>query len=251
MAQTQILNDYPKSSCQCYGCSNVNRQIACAGYPTNISVLNCDIPKTLDCINTLPFRRGNQPTDDRGYMMLNPQAYTNKLATDFIGYSNNCVSGCNSTLYKSSDPRLIDPVLAQDLLLDTVPMDSSLRLDQIYTDPRLCNYGKDYRTYSDITAGQILYYVDRSIQDAYFEPNFVSTANVDSYIYQDPMSALKPRYDRYPLSCDNPVQNTKDKFEYCLSSMQDSTAFREDIMSKQMAKMNQQSWTARYGSSYC
>lgn len=247
-----IINDYPKSSCNCYDCTDsFFSNIPCTGYPTNMSVLNCTFPSSLDCINTLPFRNGNQPIDSKGYMMLNPQAYTNKLATDFKEFKNDCSNGCSNYVYKSTDPRLIDAVLAQDLALDTVPMDSSIKLSEVYTDPRLCDYGKNYRTYSDIGAGQIVYYVDKSIQDAYFEPNFVDTAYVKSYVYQDPMSSLKPRYDRYPITCDNPVQNTKDKFKYCLSSMDDSTSFREDIMSKQMSKMNEQSWTARYGASYC
>ena len=239
--ECQTISDYPKSSCQCYDCTNKLPPTICEGIPTNLAVFNCKVPNSLDCVNTLTFRQNNQPTDQKGYYFLNPAAYTNKLATDFIEKGGQ---------FMSTDPRLIDAPLAQTLTLDTVPMDSSMKLCSIYTDPRLCNYGKGYKTYSDITAGQILYYVDESISDAYFSPNFVSTASIDSYVYQDPMSSLKPRYDRYPLTCDNKVLNIKDKFKYCLSSMEDTTNFREDIMSKQMSKRNEQSWTARWAGAY-
>jgi hypothetical protein len=254
MATTEYTyNDYPESSCSCYKCTNKSYPLMCSGVPTNLGVYNCEVPSYFDCYDKLTFKKGQEPSSKQGWWYINPQAVTDKMPSmEFQQVKCNDPSNPNCKVgYVSSDPRLIDAVFGTTMILDTAPMDSSIKLGDIYDDPRLCNYGQGYRTYSDITAGDIVYYNDESIQGPFFEPNFVSTANVESYLYQDPMSALKPHYERTPLKCDNPMTNESTKFNYCLSWMQDSTEHREDIMSKQLAKTNQMRYAPRYFNNSC
>jgi hypothetical protein len=60
------------------------------------------------------------------------------------------------------------------------------------------------------------------------------------------MGAIKPHYERVPLKCNDYLTSEKRIYDHCLSWMDDSTSFREDIMSLQMSKMNEQKWTSRW-----
>lgn len=245
----EIIHDYPKSSCRCYECTTKEYITPCLGIPTNLSVVNCKEPNLFECYNKLPFDANKrQPVNKNGMYYLNPQAITNKYATDFEQIDPKCPGF--APLYRSTDPRLIDPLRALSIALDRPPTDTNLKLDTIYSDPRLCNYGKNYRTYSDISAGRISYYVDKSTEDAYFGPNFVNTSEIDSYVYKDPMGSLQPTYDRNPIKCNDRINSQKNNYDYCLSWMDDSIEQREDIMSKQMETRNQQRWEPRWANLY-
>jgi hypothetical protein len=248
MTTEYTYNDYPQSSCLCYKCTNKGYPLMCSGVPTNLGVYNCEVPAYFECYDRLKFREDIEPNPKEGYYYINPQVVTDKMPSmEFQQVKCEDPSNPNCKVgYISSDPRLIYSPYGTTMMLDTAPMDSSIKLGDIYDDPRLCNYGQGYRTYSDITAGQITYYIDKSIEDPLFSPNFVSSARVTGELYQDPMSALKPEYNRYPLKCNDPLTSEKQNYEYCLSWMQDSTEFREDLMSLQMRKRNQERWEPRF-----
>jgi hypothetical protein len=62
------------------------------------------------------------------------------------------------------------------------------------------------------------------------------------------MGAMKPEYNRNPIvNTYNPTVTTAKSYPYCLSYIQDSQSFREDIMALQQRKNNQEKWTARWG----
>jgi len=218
-----IIYDYPKSSC----CNDV--QCKCknrCGIPTNLGVYNCDTK----CYNEV-FKLGDEPRVKCGFTYLNPQVYMNKNACDFT-YEN-----CET--FKSQDPRLIDVPRAFKMNLDRPPMDSSIKLSQIYSDPTLCNYGKNYRTYSDIDGGQIAYYTDDYFSDTFFHPIFSTPSTVKGYIYKDPMDQLSPEYERCPL--------VKAEEMCGLSWINDSNEHREDLISKQMYIRFDKDWNNRFG----
>lgn len=244
---TYSYNNYPESSCLSYDCTNNDYPHIYKGVPTNLSVYNCKVPKYFNCYDNLPFKKNIEPENKKGYYYLNPQVVLEKMPSmEFEKIEcQNSITDCKKG-YISSDPRLIYSPYGTTMILDTVPMDSSIKLGDIYDDPRLKNYGRDYRTYSDISAGQISYYIDKSIEEPFFSPNFISSTEVKAELYKDPMSSIKPEYNRYPLKNDNPITSEKRKFDYCLSWIQDSTEFREDLMSKQMSKHNEQRWEPRW-----
>lgn len=261
--------NYPKSSCDCFSCSkNIYNVNVNNGIPTNLGVTNCYISKYFDCYNKVPFKQAIEPTDKCGFDIINPQLMLENYATDFqkvncnkeeekklcntgCCYSNkkecnnNCNPNCN-TVFISTDPRLIDVPRAQITPLDAPPFSGEIPLSEINDNPILNRFGKDYRTYSDINAGQITYYTNRATEDAFFNPNFVSSANMVGTIYQDPMGAIKPQYERFPLKCNNPLNTSNTNYQYCLSSIDDSTEHRQDLMARQMRKMNEQRWAPRW-----
>jgi len=207
------------------------------------------------------FKTDIEPADKIGYKFINPQVYTEKYAPDFQGLdcnkneTNEFIPLENGWLETSKGPQVItnDPRLnsashSQWITLDQPPIDSSMKLYDIPFDKSLDRYGQDYKTYSDINAGQILYYVDKSIEDPYYKPIFVESSQIDSYLYQDPMGSTYGYYYRTPLKNDNHIGPTRDNYEGGLSWIQDSISQREDIMALQMSKLFSREWTTRYHS---
>jgi hypothetical protein len=152
---------------------------------------------------------------------------------------------CKKAYTAPGDGRLIDVPRGIQTTLDRPPIQDSVKLDEIYSD-KLKNYGTGYKTYSDINAGQIMYYINESQEDPFFSPNFTTSAKVEATLYQDPMSSIKPAYKRVPLKSVNPLTNDNKNYEGGLSFIQDSQEHRADLMSKQMWKTNQQRWMPRW-----
>ena len=211
-------------------------------FPTNMSIRHCKIPKNFDSHNKMLFRDGIEPEKKNGYIYLNPSAMQSQYATDFFP-----VQSSSKVQYRSNDPRLISASRGGDrLTLDNPPIDSQINLDKIYTDKNLNNYGKSYNTYSDIKAGQITYYIDKSIKDPFFSPLFSTPINSQGILYRDPMGSFKAQYEREPLNSNDPINTDKKYYKGGLSWIEDSQEHREDLLSKQMSKYNSQKWSSRW-----
>ena len=233
------------SSCDCINCKK-NLYIMSKQEPKN-----CNFSPYFECKNTYEFKNQIEPLNKTGYDYLNPQVITNSYAKDF--YPVDCektqIGGnCHDTVYTSFDPRLVSGAHnGQKLFLDTPPLDDSIKLADIYTDPNLKNYGKSiYKNYSDIKNGQIMYYIDKSIEDSLFQPNFENPANVRGNIYKDPMGSTYPEYKRYPLIDNNFLHTKNRKYRYGLSSIDDSNEFREDIIHLQMRPQDRRRYEPRW-----
>ena len=109
-----------------------------------------------------------EPSNKQGFDILNPHIYDGMYPSDFKKV------GC---AYQSKDPRLYNAVRAQHIILDRPPIDGTVLPKDVYS-PNLNLYGQRYNTYSDINAGQVMYYTDKSTQDPYFTPVFGNNANV-------------------------------------------------------------------------
>ena len=70
--------------------------------------------------------------------------------------------------------------------------------DEKYTD-----YGKHYKNYTDIHAGQYMYYLDKDIDPTYSLPVYTVRSQVNSEVYQTPMGSLWPRYPKVPTTKDS------------------------------------------------
>jgi hypothetical protein len=243
---SNIIYDYKKSSCNCYNCDSGKFKFE-KGYSTNLAVDDCQIPKYLDCFNEYPFKNDIEPSYENSFTTLNPNAMKNKYDPTF--QSVDCSSGNSPNVcYISNDPRLISAYHnGQRLTLDRPPIDSSMKLDTINTNKKLTRYGQDYKNYEDIDAGQITYYVDNSIKNPFNLPVFATSANVLRTVYKDPMDSIKPHYYRTPMTNRDALNTNNSNYQGCLSFIQDSNEFREDIISKQMSRNNQQRWEPRWG----
>ena len=244
-----IVYDYSKSSCECYGCTSKNYHFPENDDPTNMSVSNCDFSDYYKCYDKKLFGQNQEPSLKSGLDNINPQVLTQKFADDFQKIycpDNNNIS-CPSTQYASMDPRLISAEHSgQVLTFDRPPISSEVKLNNILDNKALDKYGQNYRNYSDINAGQIMYYIDKSLEDPYFPPNFITSATATGTLYKDPMGAMKPQYNRKPLLDDNPIGPERNNYEGCLSWMQDSLSHRQDLLSLQMRKGNQERYVPRW-----
>lgn len=244
MSNTTIYK-YPQSSCDCYNCTDNNNDTYIRGTPSNSSVGNCQLKDKFKCTNKIVFKEATAMKSQSGYIILNPNmgvTYASEFESADCKYP---IDGCPTKTYVSSDPRLVDPRRNITTYLDRPPYTGDVKIDEIHNNKKLKKYGTDYKDYNNVNAGQIMYYYDRSIQDAYHEPNFTIPSDVQGILYQDPMSNIKPQYNRIPHKNIKPMDNPISDFG-CLTFLSDTTSHREDIMSRQMSKMNQQKYSARW-----
>lgn len=239
---------YPKSSCPYENCMP-SYPIPKDGPKSNLSVRGCEPSPYFNCYNRVEIKNDIQPQDEKGIYDLNPQAYTNKLAEGFdaVKCPSGCPvsQGCPQPVYLSRDPRQFDAPRADYIPLDTIPIDGNVRLRNVYSVPD--SYGIGFTPYDQIEDGQIVYYIDKSIQDAFYKPVYSERAEESTVLFRDPMGAVKPEYNRIPLiNTDNPTVTTTKKYPYCLSFLQDTQSFREDIIALQQRKNNQEKWSARW-----
>jgi hypothetical protein len=132
--------------------------------------------------------------------------------------------------------------------LDSAPITGQVDLKDVYSE-KFRNYGKPKQNYNQIIEGDIIYYQDKSIQNPYFAPNFINQSSNKIQEYRDPMGAIKTEYPKafvYPNTVNDQMCATSTPDYHCLSWMRDSVMQREDIMTAQMAKMNQTRYESRY-----
>ena len=173
------------------------------------------------------------PSYDGTIRPYNPQIVTSNLAPDFIK---------KNGIYTSTDPRLINNARGIKLNLSKPPIDTTIRSVDMYA-PRNVKYGGVQASYQDIGAGQIVYYVDTSIQDAFHMPNFTENAEIIGSDFTDPMGSVKPIYDRNVLNktkMDDSINN------YGTTFLRDTTQFREELMALQIRKINQERWSPKF-----
>jgi hypothetical protein len=136
------------------------------------------------------------------------------------------------------DSRLVDPIRNVKTMLDTAPYDAYVPIEEIYTD-KVHEKAGFYKDYSDIHSGQIQYYYDKDIAEAYSSPNYVLNAKVQYNLFKDPMDSVKPEYVREPTLFSNKMIS-KDR------STQDTLTFREDMFERLSRINNQQDYVLRY-----
>lgn len=148
---------------------------------------------------------------------------------------------CDHTVYASnvSDARTVDAVRGIQTRLDTVPYQVYYDLvkDNVSNNPALDNYGQGMRRYQDINAGQITYYVDKSLAQPFYSPVYNIQSEAVGYIFKDPMDSIKPNFNKaYPSN----VKTSN------LSFLDDSSKFREDIIARQQRTHNSQKYELIY-----
>ncbi len=208
-----IIYNYPKSSCP-------------------DSICNKNFVKTPD-YNTYRIKQYNQTYDFNTHITLNSNVNNVKQLPDFVRKTLN-----NRTVYTSVDPRLLHVISSTTLELDRPPNDTSVKLSDIYnTDLR--NYGKNYKSYNDINAGQIVYYINNSEDDPYYQN--ISTKNVKQ-TYDDPMESKYIEYSRVPIISRNPLtEDLNSSSGFGLTWIRDTIHNRENNMSYALSSLNKQS----------
>ena len=235
----------PPNSCNC---SARNFEVPIEfGNPSSLSLRDCRVNPPFDgCHNEEAFASRVSPPNplSNETRSINPQVFSQKYAPNFMKVEGSAGAG---PVWTAIDPRLISAGGHFGLCtaLDLPPIDGSVRLKNVY-DENLRGYGKNYSGYSDINAGQIMYWKAEASDSPTFEPVFSNSAEVTGTVYVDPMGGIKPQYYREPLTAANPTTTQNKNYGGELSWIQDSQEHREDIISKQQGPIWQNDWSYRW-----
>ena len=248
---TDVIYNYPKSSCACWECDQ-DKFPKPSGPPTNMSVRGCNFSELYNCNPRRQFKVQQEPNNRTGNTLLNQSVVApDKHDQTFhaINVKDCPQSSCSGTTFLNSDPRLYNAAAATWMQLDRPPLNSTPKLNTLNANKSLNCYGQGYKSYADVNAGQYLYYIGNDREDAFYEPLFSKRATAVGTMYQDPMGAMKPQYDRIPHEqqdhgiLTDPCNVAGD---YCLSFMKDTQAHREDLLARQMRKHNEQRYAPRW-----
>lgn len=258
MTDTVLL--YPKMSCTDCLPAYPYPQNDTSKYGTkyNLGVKECGYSPYFECYDRVELRQQILPNNNDKRYELNPQAYTDKLARGFDKIPEDCrgpdiclpayqtsdplcsLQGCSKPTYISMDPRLYSSTRMEYLPLDRPPMSGNVKLRDVYQKKLDC-YGPSFEPYETINDGQIVYYIDDSTKEIFYKPVYSEPAKVTTNLYKNPMGSIQPEYVRTPLiNAENPTTTRPTGFPggsdggypYCLSYIQDTQTFREDLMSK-------------------
>ena len=240
--------NYPKSSCDCYECTNKKYKFG-DGLPSNLSVPGCKVPDYFQCYDREYISEKMEPVHKEGIEFINPQAYTEAYSDHFgvVDCKKHECDTCTEPQFASWDPRTWSATHNQYLTFDRPPLEGTVKLSEVY-DKKLKGYGQGYRTHSDISAGDTLYYIDKWREDPYYSPLFSEPAvKVTKVVYKDPMGGISPEYQRH-VPYKNPITDDTCNYDpYCLSSVRDTQMFRDDIMTGILSKhINKQRWESRW-----
>lgn len=258
---------------ECTGCKSKNLNIHKYGVPTSLGMRNNDYKSYFIDDNYQQFKKVIEPTEWDEYIPFNKdcwkksyhpnfdkvdarntKSYANlydKNASHHENY-NNGVLGYKSTknVYSSKefDGRLVSvPHGGEILALDHPPLYESMPVnDSIYTDSKMELYRtKVYQDYTDIKAGNRLYYIPDTHSDAYYLPNYTIPMNMEGVLYKDPMGAIIPYYIRTPLITYDVLDTKKNNYGE-LTWIRDTQENREDMMSLRTRYINKKRYNPRY-----
>lgn len=267
MLNIKQLNSCPCQNCDKGGNNFVKRYSQSTKTSCNNGAFNANYPcteiRTFDINQQPPVKSqsvvnciNDTPTDKS---QISQPCFGLDLATDFIPVFDTGINStfaplnpnvrphrppCSNPQWVSLDSRLMSPVHSpldfnDKQTLDAPPYTGETPLNKIYDD-KLTNYGQNYKNYTDINGGQIRYYVDKDLTPVLFDPLFVIKSNVQSEIFQDPMTNTKFQTIRDPVYRDN-----RDVSDYQVD--RDEIGFRENLMHSQMAVMNQRDYNHVWG----
>lgn len=242
------IYNYPKSSYECIQCDkNIEKlkMINTKELTDNTYVVDSNF-SNFDYYSSHIFKTNKEPVINKKHerYILNPKV----IGKDKLDKSFNVTNEykeCNNINCLTYDPRLYNAMTDTRLKLDTEPLNSSIKLNTLNTDETLNNYGKGYKSYSDINTGQIIYYIENDTENAFFEPVFDIKATAVGTLYKDPMSSVKPQWERFPEKY-NPILGNQSDREFASSFIKDSQFQRDDLMALQMRKMNEQRYAPQF-----
>lgn len=229
---------YPQSSCTCWDCKN--NKIEVPKMVENNTLIPTICNNTyFECDNIYISAQNTEPLIyNNGRKILN-YPNKNRIPPNFQETTHNSMK----KTYSSIDPRLRHGMTGESLILDRPPTDSSIKLSNIYNND-LENYGKNYKNYQDITAGDHIYYIDNTKDKSIYENVFGTPAKISHIVYKDPMDNIKHIQYREPLSV-NERNKILNNTEPCLSFITDTDKHRQDIYSNIFRSRDTNSRTRR------
>ena len=164
--------------------------------------------------------------------------YLNKLGIEQSPYFEKTKEGKFTS--KVADSRLIDAAHSYNMQLNEKPSQVVYNMfnDNISGNQALKNYGRNYTDYASVNAGQIKYYIDKDLSEPFFNPVYGMKSKSVGITYKDPMDNLVPIYNK---------EYSTELIQDGLSFINDTTKFRDDIISRQQRVHNSQKYELAYG----
>ena len=184
-------------------------------------------------------RFNNQCPDTEAYTYLNergvkPSPFFEPSTLPYV----------NGTVYRSvrADDRLYDTSRDYNMKLDIPPIQVYYDLihDNVSGSKELSGYGKNYKDYKSVTGGQIQYYVDKDIAQPFPAPVYAFPTESVGKIYRDPQGTVRPQFEKS-------FDSERGRRTGMLSFIEDTTKFRDDIISKQQQTHNERRYDLVYG----
>jgi len=242
----QHVNDPSQAKvedCHCYGCREHRLR--------NCRSLAYGPEGEPECKTYFDCRTGTSPAGHPGFKVLGGLGVVNDPSfQEFNCNTREC--GANKPTYFSHDPRLIQDTTGELLVLDRPPLTGKVRMNDVpcpnYGTGQCQNQGKGiYAGYEDIHTGQYQYYIDKETADAFYQPVYAMPSESSAYLYKTPMGVARPQYElcskvsygNNPAACQG-----EDGYWGCLSEINDLSAHREDIISKQQRLSNRSKYSA-------
>ena len=214
--------------------------------PTNLSRNAGHFEDDFQEYNSKPFHYTEKQELKKGYKILNSKSVQNKYNTNNFDKIN--VDGRNVYITNIPDGSVKSSFHdGQYTLVDVPNRDSKIdidEMDKIYSDD-FNGYRTNYRNYNEIEGGDITYYVNHENAVPFISPLFSSDFNATSVLYKDPMGGVHPVYIRQPNKPTNKLTG-RNTFEYGLSWVEDTNEHREDIMARNLQKINKNRWDSRW-----
>jgi hypothetical protein len=178
-------------------------------------------------------KTNNMCKDNQNYVYLNQRGVE---ISPFFVPSDRCG-------YKSiqADGRLYDVPRGYKMELDTPPIQVvyDSKHDNISGKSTYPGYDDKYRDYASVKGGQIQYYISKDIAQPFFSPVYSMPSQTKGYMYTDPMGTKRPQFEKT-------FDNTRMKHTNMLSFVEDTTKFRDDIISLQQQKNNESRYDLMY-----
>lgn len=132
-----------------------------------------------------------------------------------------------------ANPILRDVFRPEPIPLDRPPLMTQMTFEDIYKSRPNTNYNR----YSDISYGNITYWLPQNAGEIYNPTLFTTPSKITHKIRVDPMGVVNPEYVRYTTK---PYTWNLSSSKDCNSSTHDTLEFRQSIMESQMRKRNSQ-----------
>ncbi len=206
--KNKFIPTYLTSSKACLSKNPIDKQScdSLCGEKEDAKLHSCDISEITGCCKKVSTNH------DQSKTILNPQVLTNKYST---------------TWKDVKDGRLVHGLRGRIFNVGQAPIEGSVNIETLSTNKDLNHYGHVYKSYNDISAGQIMYYIDNdnTTEDSFY-PLYTNLNKSGGVLYKDPMGTVTPFY-KYKHG-DNSKQHSK--CDNTFSWIHDSNNHRDEYI---------------------
>lgn len=201
-------------------------------HPTNLAIWSCEEPK---------FNNDYYKIETLLEPNINLENITNKDINKLKIKEDMSYKKIGNSYISPNNPKM--KILGGGAIgLDKRPLSGEINIDDIYK-MDLSNYGGIYKDYSNISAGDIKYYLNPEMTELRNRNIFSQTGITTKLLYKNPQNTIKPYYLHKNIFNNN---NKEPRNPFELRDSQHMLNNREELMTLQMNKMNSTNYEKRF-----